>query len=61
MLKSKQIRSHTFKAVPRKKVESTTPGPASKIICAIHLCIQSKTENEDSSSCNVILDILINR
>lgn len=34
--------SHTFKTVPRKMVEITTPGPASKIICAIHLCVQSK-------------------
>jgi len=43
MMNSKHIGSHTFKADPRKMVEITTPGPASMIICAIHLCTQSKT------------------
>lgn len=27
---------HTFRAEPRKKVDISTPGPASNTICAIH-------------------------
>jgi hypothetical protein len=34
--------NYTFKADPRQKVDISTPGPASKIICSIHLYTQKK-------------------
>lgn len=49
-MNSKHIGSHTFKRVPRKMVESTTPGPASN---KIHLCTQLK-QIEIRETCDAI-------